>query len=91
MFEAWTDIRHLAQWWGPNRFRTTTHSFEFRPGGVWDSTVTFVEKGGATEITMRSVFKTREKRAEVIEKYGALEGGRQTLGRLVACIAAIDR
>ena len=35
VFSAFTDPRHLAQWWGPNGFTTTTHSFEFRPGGVW--------------------------------------------------------
>src|SRR5580704_10929565 len=35
VFSAWTDPRHLAQWWGPNGFTTTTSSFEFRPGGVW--------------------------------------------------------
>jgi uncharacterized protein YndB with AHSA1/START domain len=35
VFSAWTDSRHLAQWWGPNGFTTTTSSFDFRPGGVW--------------------------------------------------------
>ena len=35
VFAAFTDPKHLAQWWGPNGFTTTTHSFEFRPGGVW--------------------------------------------------------
>jgi uncharacterized protein YndB with AHSA1/START domain len=35
VFAAWTDPKHLAKWWGPNGFTTTTHSFDFRPGGVW--------------------------------------------------------
>ncbi|MGZ6009877.1 MAG: SRPBCC family protein [Rhizomicrobium sp.] len=35
VFAAFTDLKHLAQWWGPNGFTTTTHSFDFRPGGVW--------------------------------------------------------
>jgi uncharacterized protein YndB with AHSA1/START domain len=35
VFSAFTDPKHLAQWWGPDGFTTTTHSFEFRPGGVW--------------------------------------------------------
>ena len=35
VFEAWTDPKHLAQWWGPTGFSTTTHSFDMRPGGVW--------------------------------------------------------
>ena len=35
VFSAFTDAKHLAQWWGPDGFTTTTHSFDFRPGGVW--------------------------------------------------------
>ncbi len=35
VFAAWTDPKHLAQWWGPNGFTTTTSSFDFRPGGIW--------------------------------------------------------
>jgi uncharacterized protein YndB with AHSA1/START domain len=35
VFSVWTDPKHLAQWWGPTGFTTTTHSFEFRPGGIW--------------------------------------------------------
>ena len=35
VFSCWTDVKHLAQWWGPNGFTTTTSSFDFRPGGVW--------------------------------------------------------
>ena len=35
VWSVWTDPRHLAQWWGPDGFRTTTSSFEFKTGGVW--------------------------------------------------------
>jgi uncharacterized protein YndB with AHSA1/START domain len=35
VFSAFTDPKHLAQWWGPNGFTTTTSAFDFRPGGVW--------------------------------------------------------
>ena len=35
VFSAFTDPKHLAQWWGPDGFTTTTSAFEFRPGGVW--------------------------------------------------------
>ncbi|GAA0973108.1 SRPBCC family protein [Nocardiopsis tropica] len=36
VFEAFTDVRHLSRWWGPEGFTTTTRAFEFRVGGVWD-------------------------------------------------------
>ncbi|HTZ02903.1 MAG TPA: SRPBCC family protein [Xanthobacteraceae bacterium] len=35
VFEAFTDPKHLAQWWGPYGFTTTTSSFDMKPGGVW--------------------------------------------------------
>lgn len=35
VFEAWTDPKHLSQWWGPIGFTTTTHEFDFRAGGIW--------------------------------------------------------
>ena len=35
VFSVWSDPKHLAQWWGPNGFTTTTRTFDFRPGGVW--------------------------------------------------------
>lgn len=123
VFQAWTEARHLARWWGPHGFSTTTNSFEFRPGGVWEfvmhgpdgtdyrnrvewreiapperivygqgqaaddpnefvSSVTFEEREGRTEVTLRTVFATKAQRDEVVARYGALEGARQTLDRL---------
>ena len=35
---------------------------------------------------MRTVFPTRESRDEAVEKYHAIEGGRQTLGSLAAYV-----
>ena len=129
VFEAFTEVAHLSQWWGPDGFTTTTHAFEFRPGGVWEftmhgpdgtdypnriewleiappekivfwhgeetedpeafvSTVTIADLGERSEVVLRSVFGTKEQRDEVVERYGAIEGGKQTLGRLAAYIAA---
>lgn len=127
VFEAYTDSEHLARWWGPSGFTTTTHAFQFRPGGVWDftmhgpdgtdypnhiewleiepperivmrhgsgpgdpdaftSTVTLVERGGVTELTLRTVFNTKEQRDEAVDRFGAIEGGRQTLAALDAYV-----
>jgi uncharacterized protein YndB with AHSA1/START domain len=35
VFKAWTDPKHLAQWWGPTGFTTTTSAFEMKAGGIW--------------------------------------------------------
>jgi uncharacterized protein YndB with AHSA1/START domain len=36
VFEAFTEVRHLSRWWGPEGFTTTTRAFEFRVDGEWD-------------------------------------------------------
>jgi uncharacterized protein YndB with AHSA1/START domain len=56
--------------------------------GAFTSTVTFVANGGRTDVTMRAVFPTKAMRDDAAERYGAIEGGRQTLGRLEAYVAA---
>ncbi|MGA7712571.1 MAG: SRPBCC domain-containing protein [Rhizomicrobium sp.] len=122
VFDAFTNPEHLARWWGPIGFTTTTHSFDLRAGGGWrltmhgpdgrdyenhivydevvrperlvythggdkgavqfKSTVTFENVGGKTRLTMRGVFPSKQDRDRVAETYGAVEGAKQTLGRL---------
>lgn len=36
VFEAFTEVRHLSQWWGPEGFTTTTRAFAFHVGDAWD-------------------------------------------------------
>ncbi|WP_299536606.1 SRPBCC family protein [uncultured Streptomyces sp.] len=132
VFEAFTEVRHLSRWWGPEGFTTTTQSFEFRVGAEWDfvmhgpdgtdysewitwteivaperieflhgesrgdpnafeSVLTFEPDGAATRIEMRTVFPTGELRDEAVEKYHAIEGGRQTLSNLAAYVTDLAR
>jgi uncharacterized protein YndB with AHSA1/START domain len=132
VFEAFTEVRHLSRWWGPEGFTTTTRAFEFRVGGEWDfvlhgpdgtdyqewiswteiapperiallhgefrgdpnafeSVLTLTADGAGTRIEMRTVFPTKELRAEAVEKYRAIEGGQQTLSNLAAYVAEIVR
>ena len=35
VFEAFTDQKHIGEWWGPNGFTTTTLIMDLRPGGIW--------------------------------------------------------
>lgn len=132
VFRAFTEVRHLSQWWGPHGFTTTTRAFEFRVDGVWEftmhgpdgtdypewitwtdiaaperiamlhgeyrddpnsfeSVITFSASGDATTIEMRTVFPTKEHRDEAVEKFGAIEGGKQTLGNLAAYVTGHAR
>lgn len=130
VFEAFTDVQHLSQWWGPDGFSTTTRGFEFRTGGEWDfvmhgpdgtdyqewiswteivpperiamlhgetrddpnafeSVLTFASQGAGTVVEMRTLFPTKELRDEAVEKYHAVEGGQQTLGKLADYVTGI--
>src|SRR5471030_3335358 len=33
VFKAWTDPKHLAQWWGPRGFTNPVCEWDVRPGG----------------------------------------------------------
>jgi uncharacterized protein YndB with AHSA1/START domain len=35
VFAAWTDPKHVAEWWGPQGFTNTIYEMDVRPGGVW--------------------------------------------------------
>lgn len=119
VFDAWTDPKHIAQWWGPKGFTNTIHTMDVRPGGVWDFimhgpdgvdyknkviyrevvrperltydhvsgplfhvTVTFEAQGEKTQVTMTMLFDSAKLRNQAAEKYGAVEGLNQNLGRL---------
>ena len=53
------------------------------------TTVTFVDRGGRTDLTLRMVFDSNEARDDVIKTYHALEGGKQTVGRLAEYLATL--
>lgn len=132
VFGAFTEVRHLSQWWGPDGFTTSTRAFEFRVGGEWEfvmhgpdgtdypewitwtelapperieflhgevrddpnafeSVLTFEADGEATLLEMRTVFPTNELRNDAVEKYHAIEGGRQTLSNLAAYVTEVSR
>ena len=39
VWDAWTDVTQVAQWWGPRGFTITTHSKDLRVGGSWRYTM----------------------------------------------------
>ena len=125
VWEAWTNPKHIVNWWGPNGFTTTIESMDLRVGGEWrymmigpdgtrfpnhmvykeitplsklvsdhgdgervwfEVSVTFQEAGGGTLVTLRQLFPSKQSRDEVVEKYGAIEGGKQHFAKLEAYI-----
>ena len=35
VFKAWTEAKHIEQWWGPEGFTTRVTEMDLRPGGQW--------------------------------------------------------
>jgi len=52
-------------------------------------TVTFEDRGGKTKLTMQMLFDTSEELNRTIEKFGAVEGLNETLGRLTEYLLKI--
>ncbi len=50
------------------------------------TTLTLAEPGGATEVTLRLLFGSKEERDEKVAKYRAADGSRQSLDRLAASV-----
>ncbi len=53
------------------------------------TTVTFDETKGKTKLSMSALFESAEDLARVIEKYGADEGMKQTIGRLAEALTTL--
>ena len=51
-----------------------------------EALVTLEEKDGGSLVTLRQLYRSKEERDEVVQKYGAVEGGKQHLARLEAYV-----
>jgi len=73
VWEAFTNPKHVAKWWGPKGFTTTTEIMDVRPGGEWKH----VMKGpDGTLYPNHSVYTAVEKPRLIAYKHaGRREGG----------------
>src|SRR4051794_33952956 len=39
VWEAWTDPKQVAEWWGPRGFTITNHGKDVKTGGSWNYTM----------------------------------------------------
>lgn len=68
VWEAWTDPKQVAQWWGPRGFTLTTHSKDLRPGGTWVYTM---HGPDGTDYPNRTLYHEVEKHARLVYDHGA--------------------
>lgn len=71
VWDAWTDEKQVAQWWGPRGFTITTHSKDLRPGGHWNYTM---HGPDGTDYPNTTTYFEVEKYAKLVYDHGASEG-----------------
>jgi uncharacterized protein YndB with AHSA1/START domain len=75
VFDAFTEVRHLSRWWGPEGFTTTTESFDFRVGGEW----IFVMHGpDGTDYTEWISWTEIDPPARIVLRHGAFRDDPET-------------
>ncbi|MUG45912.1 SRPBCC family protein [Paenibacillus woosongensis] len=73
----------------PERLVYSAGDGEVDSPGQFETTLTLMEEGNKTVLTMRMLFKTAEERDYVVREFGAVEGGNQTLDRLEQLLASL--
>lgn len=68
VWEAWTDPKQVAQWWGPRGFTLTTHSKDLRAGGSWVYTM---HGPDGTDYPNNTVYYEVEKYSRLVYDHGA--------------------
>ena len=71
VWEAWTNPKHVVNWWGPRGFTTTIEKMDVRPGGVWKHVM---HGPDGTDYPNSSVFKEVVKPERLVFSHG---GGKQ--------------
>jgi len=73
VWQAWTDPKHVVNWWGPTGFTTTIEKMDVRPGGVWKHVM---HGPDGTDYPNSSVFKEVVKPERIVFSHGGgKEGG----------------
>jgi hypothetical protein len=88
-----TDYQEWITWIGivPPEEIALLHGESRDDPNAFESFLSCAPDGEATRIEMRTVFPSRGLRDEAVEKYHAIEGGKQTLNNLAAYVAEYIR
>ena len=70
VWDAWTDPKKAAKWWGPRGFTITTISKDLRPGGTWKYTM---HGPDGTDYPNLTVYHEVEKYSRLVYDHGGTE------------------
>ena len=68
VWDAWTDPKQVAKWWGPRGFTITTHHKDVKPGGTWS----YIMHGpDGVDYPNKTLFHEVEKYSRLVYDHGA--------------------
>ncbi len=67
VWDAWTDPKQTAQWWGPRGFTLTNHSKDLRVGGHWKYTM---HGPDGTDYENTTLYHEVEKHSKLVYDHG---------------------
>lgn len=67
VWDAWTDPKQVAKWWGPRGFKITTHSKDLKPGGHWAYTM---HGPDGVNYENKTIYHEVEKHAKLVYDHG---------------------
>ena len=87
VWDAWTDLAQVAQWWGPRGFTITTHSKDLRPGGSWHYTM---HGPDGTDYPNFARYHVVEPQARLVYDHGASSADAKPLFRVTATFREVN-
>jgi uncharacterized protein YndB with AHSA1/START domain len=67
VWDAWTDPKKVAKWWGPRGFTITTHSKDLKVGGHWSYTM---HGPDGTNYENKTIYHEVEKYSRLVYDHG---------------------
>lgn len=86
VWDAWTDPKQVAQWWGPRGFTLTTHSKDLKPGGSWHYTM---HGPDGVDYPNKTHYLEVEEHAKLVYDHGGYDD-RPPLFRVMVLFSEVD-
>jgi uncharacterized protein YndB with AHSA1/START domain len=88
VFKAWTDPKHVAQWWGPGGFTNPVCEIDARPGGEMRI---HMRGPDGTIYPMTAVFKELLAPERIVFQSGALDPSGKPLFEVLTTVTLADQ
>ena len=86
VWDAWTDLAKVQQWWGPRGFTLTTHSKDLKVGGHWHYTM---HGPDGTDYPNKTNYHEVEENQTLVYDHGANDD-QPALFRVTALFSGVD-